>query len=150
MVARQTRTCARCVVFNKRPPHRGELMKLRVKDLQHFLTRKRINIKSCVGKEGTSCSTLETVVKVLQPDNAKLVLAESDNQQLSLPATIVCRPVSKQSSSSYTSFPQLPVSCYFCLEPGIRSFNTKGLLSPLPRLLPCQSNTCPVQSDNLQ
>ena len=44
------RTCARCGVLNKRPPHRGELMKLRVKDLQHFLTRKRINIKSCVGK----------------------------------------------------------------------------------------------------
>ena len=26
-------------------------MKLRVKDLQHFLTRKKINIKSCVGKK---------------------------------------------------------------------------------------------------
>jgi len=45
------RTCARCGVLNKRPPHRGELMKLRVKDLQHFLTRKRINIKSCVEKK---------------------------------------------------------------------------------------------------
>jgi len=44
-------TCSRCGVLNKRPPHRGELMKLRVKDLQHFLTRKRINIKSCVEKK---------------------------------------------------------------------------------------------------
>ena len=49
-VSSKSRTCARCGVLNKRPPHRGELMKLRVKDLQHFLTRKRINIKSCVGK----------------------------------------------------------------------------------------------------
>ena len=46
----RTRTCSRCRVLNKMPPHRGDLMKLRVKDLQHFLTRKRINIKSCVGK----------------------------------------------------------------------------------------------------
>ena len=45
------RTCARCGVLNKKPPHRGELMKLRVRDLQHFLTRKKINIKSCVGKK---------------------------------------------------------------------------------------------------
>ena len=44
--------CSRCGVLNQKPPHRGELMKLRVKDLQHFLTRKRINIKSCVGESG--------------------------------------------------------------------------------------------------
>jgi len=43
--------CSRCGVLNQKPPHRGELMKLRVKDLQHFLTRKRINIKSCVEKK---------------------------------------------------------------------------------------------------
>lgn len=47
----RTRTCTRCRVLNKMPPHRGDLMKLRVKDLQHFLTRKRINIKSCVEKK---------------------------------------------------------------------------------------------------
>jgi len=47
----RTRTCSRCRVLNKMPPHRGDLMKLRVKDLQHFLTRKRINIKSCVEKK---------------------------------------------------------------------------------------------------
>eukprot|EP00092_Neocalanus_flemingeri_P029932 GFUD01032498.1.p1 GENE.GFUD01032498.1~~GFUD01032498.1.p1 ORF type:complete len:562 (+),score=156.39 GFUD01032498.1:91-1776(+) len=47
----RTRTCSRCGVLNKIPPHRGDLMKLRVKDLQHFLTRKRINIKSCVEKK---------------------------------------------------------------------------------------------------
>jgi len=47
----KTRTCSRCGVLNKKPPHRGDLMKLRVKDLQHFLTRKRINIKSCVEKK---------------------------------------------------------------------------------------------------
>ena len=40
-VSSKSRTCARCGVLNKRPPHRGELMKLRVKDLQHFLTRKK-------------------------------------------------------------------------------------------------------------
>jgi len=44
-------TCSRCGVLNKRPALRQELMKLRVKDLQHFLTRKRINIKSCVEKK---------------------------------------------------------------------------------------------------
>jgi len=44
-------TCSRCGVLNKRPALRGELMKLRVKDLRHFLTRKRINIKSCVEKK---------------------------------------------------------------------------------------------------
>jgi len=49
--AGRTRTCSRCRVLNKMPPHRGDLMKLRVKDLQHFLTRKRINIKSCVEKK---------------------------------------------------------------------------------------------------
>jgi len=47
----RARQCERCGVLNKGPPHRGELMKLRVKDLQHFLTRKRINIKSCVEKK---------------------------------------------------------------------------------------------------
>jgi len=49
--AGKTRTCSRCGVLNKMPPQRGDLMKLRVKDLQHFLTRKRINIKSCVEKK---------------------------------------------------------------------------------------------------
>jgi len=50
-VSSRHRTCERCGVLNKKPPHRGELMKLRVKDLQHFLTRKKINIKSCVEKK---------------------------------------------------------------------------------------------------
>merc|ERR1719499_270244 len=39
-VSSKSRVCARCGVLNRRPPHRGELMKLRVKDLQRFLTRK--------------------------------------------------------------------------------------------------------------
>jgi len=47
----RTRTCSRCRVLHKSPPIRGDLMKLRVKDLQHFLTKKRINIKACVEKK---------------------------------------------------------------------------------------------------
>merc|ERR1712127_635911 len=39
-----TRTCSRCRVLQKTPPHRGDLMKLRVKDLQNFLSKRRINI----------------------------------------------------------------------------------------------------------
>ena len=53
--------CSRCGVLNQKPPHRGELMKLRVKDLQHFLTRKRINIKSCVGESSPDLVTDTTV-----------------------------------------------------------------------------------------
>jgi len=40
----------RCRVLHKSPPLRGDLMKLRVKDLQHFLSKRQINIKACVGK----------------------------------------------------------------------------------------------------
>jgi len=47
----RTRTCTRCRVLHKRPPQRGDLMKLRVKDLQLFLTKRRINIKACVEKK---------------------------------------------------------------------------------------------------
>jgi len=45
------RVCARCRVLHKSPPVRQDLMGLRVKDLQHFLTKKRVNIKSCVEKK---------------------------------------------------------------------------------------------------
>lgn len=45
------RVCSRCRVLNRSPPVRQDLMKLRVKDLQHFLTKKRVNIKSCVEKK---------------------------------------------------------------------------------------------------
>ena len=44
------RCITRCRVLHKRPPMRGDLMKLRVKDLQHFLSKRQINIKACVGK----------------------------------------------------------------------------------------------------
>ena len=37
-------------MLHKSPPLRGDLMKLRVKDLQHFLSKRQINIKACVGK----------------------------------------------------------------------------------------------------
>jgi len=47
----RTRTCSRCRVLHKRPPMRGDLMKLRVKDLQHFLSKRQINIKACVEKK---------------------------------------------------------------------------------------------------
>ena len=46
----RTRTCSRCRVLQKSPPLRSDLMKLRVKDLQHFLSKRQINIKACVGK----------------------------------------------------------------------------------------------------
>merc|ERR1712227_339748 len=85
----KSRTCARCGVLNKRPPHRGELMKLRVKDLQHFLTRKRINIKSCVEKK----------------DLVELVLQHS---QASSP--IDSSGVSTDNVSSPTSSSRLPSS----------------------------------------
>jgi len=71
-VSSKSRTCARCGVLNKRPPHRGELMKLRVKDLQHFLTRKRINIKSCVEKK-------DLVELVLQHSQASTPIDSSDS-----------------------------------------------------------------------
>jgi len=88
-VSSKSRTCARCGVLNKRPPHRGELMKLRVKDLQHFLTRKRINIKSCVEKK----------------DLVELVLQHS---QASSP--IDSSGVSSDNVSSATSSSRLPSS----------------------------------------
>jgi len=47
----RTRTCSRCRVLHKSPPMRGDLMKLRVKDLQHFLSKRQINIKACVEKK---------------------------------------------------------------------------------------------------
>jgi len=47
----RTRTCSRCRVLHKSPPLRGDLMKLRVKDLQHFLSKRQINIKACVEKK---------------------------------------------------------------------------------------------------
>merc|ERR1719481_2146575 len=68
----RTRTCSRCRVLNKMPPHRGDLMKLRVKDLQHFLTRKRINIKSCVEKK-------DLVELVLQHSQASTPIDSSDS-----------------------------------------------------------------------
>jgi len=88
-VSSKSRTCSRCSVLNKRPPHRGELMKLRVKDLQHFLTRKRINIKSCVEKK----------------DLVELVLQHS---QASSP--IDSSGVSTDNVSSPTSSSRLPSS----------------------------------------
>merc|ERR1719221_284686 len=72
----RTRTCTRCRVLNKMPPHRGDLMKLRVKDLQHFLTRKRINIKSCVEKK-------DLVELVLQHSQASSPVNESVSSRLS-------------------------------------------------------------------
>jgi len=78
------RTCERCGVLNKKPPHRGELMKLRVKDLQHFLTRKKINIKSCVEKK-------DLVELVLQHSQVSSPLDATDSQSSRL-----------SSSESYT------------------------------------------------
>eukprot|EP00095_Tigriopus_kingsejongensis_P010396 snap_masked-scaffold1565_size35505-processed-gene-0.2 protein:Tk10396 transcript:snap_masked-scaffold1565_size35505-processed-gene-0.2-mRNA-1 annotation:"e3 ubiquitin-protein ligase rififylin" len=46
----RNRTCARCHILQGRPPNRTELMQLRVKDLKHYLSSKRINSESCVGK----------------------------------------------------------------------------------------------------
>jgi len=77
-------TCERCGVLNKKPPHRGELMKLRVKDLQHFLTRKKINIKSCVEKK-------DLVELVLQHSQVSSPLDATDSQSSRL-----------SSSESYT------------------------------------------------
>jgi len=45
------RICFRCKELNKNPPLRTELMKLRVKDLQNYLVRKRVNTKACVEKK---------------------------------------------------------------------------------------------------
>jgi len=45
------RVCGRCRELGKVPPLRTELMKLRVKDLQNYLIRKRVNTKSCVEKK---------------------------------------------------------------------------------------------------
>jgi len=78
------RTCARCGVLNKKPPHRGELMKLRVRDLQHFLTRKKINIKSCVEKK-------DLVELVLQHSQVSSPLDATESQSSRL-----------SSSESYT------------------------------------------------
>lgn len=75
----RTRTCSRCRVLHKTPPHRGDLMKLRVKDLQHFLTKKRINIKSCVEKK-------DLVELVLQHSGVTSPPAE-DSDQLRVPPT---------------------------------------------------------------
>jgi len=77
----RTRTCSRCGVLNKRPPHRGDLMKLRVKDLQHFLTRKRINIKSCVEKK----DLVELVLQhsgVSSPSEASVGGSEGSNSRV--------------------------------------------------------------------
>jgi len=77
----RTRTCSRCGVLNKKPPHRGDLMKLRVKDLQHFLTRKRINIKSCVEKK----DLVELVLQhsgVSSPSDASGAGSEGSNSRV--------------------------------------------------------------------
>ena len=50
------RVCGRCRELGKVPPLRTELMKLRVKDLQNYLIRKRVNTKSCVGQLTTYSS----------------------------------------------------------------------------------------------
>jgi len=81
----RTRTCSRCRVLNKMPPHRGDLMKLRVKDLQHFLTRKRINIKSCVEKK----DLVELVLQhsgVSSPTEASAGTSERENSRI--PASV--------------------------------------------------------------
>lgn len=73
-ISSKMRTCERCGVLNKKPPHRGELMKLRVKDLQHFLNRKRINIKSCVGMQPFKIFPLISSEKILN-----CLISPSDN-----------------------------------------------------------------------
>jgi len=55
-----SRTCSRCKVLVRRPGERTELMKLRVKDLQNYLCRRKINIKSCVEKKDLVELVLQT------------------------------------------------------------------------------------------
>jgi len=71
----KTRTCSRCKVLVRRPGERTELMKLRVKDLQSYLGRRKINIKSCVEKK-------DLVELVLQTNDDK---AESRRPAPNLP-----------------------------------------------------------------
>eukprot|EP00088_Acartia_fossae_P023230 TRINITY_DN2429_c0_g1_i5.p1 TRINITY_DN2429_c0_g1~~TRINITY_DN2429_c0_g1_i5.p1 ORF type:complete len:518 (-),score=73.41 TRINITY_DN2429_c0_g1_i5:375-1928(-) len=55
-----SRTCSRCKILVRRPGERTELMKLRVKDLQSYLCRRKINIKSCVEKKDLVELVLQT------------------------------------------------------------------------------------------
>ncbi|XP_023343870.1 E3 ubiquitin-protein ligase RNF34 [Eurytemora carolleeae] len=57
---KSTRTCARCKVLERKPGERTELMKLRVKDLQLYLSRRQINIKACVEKKDLVELVIET------------------------------------------------------------------------------------------
>merc|ERR1711951_25552 len=61
---------------------RGDLVKLRIKDLQHFLTRKKINIKACIEKKATAdvIEDIKESVEVIQEDTDEFVevIQESD------------------------------------------------------------------------
>jgi len=105
----KTRTCARCVVFNKRPPHRGELMKLRVKDLQHFLTRKRINIKSCVEKK-------DLVELVLQHSGVSSPSESGGEAGIAEGASSLANPGSRLAASRSWEDPSIRVSDQVPLE----------------------------------
>merc|ERR1711867_406803 len=52
-------------------PLKGDLVKLRIKDLQHFLTRKKINIKACIQKKATVdvIEDIKESVEVIQESN---------------------------------------------------------------------------------